>query len=348
MIAKPSAGDGVARLIVAPSRGRPRRRDGRTTLNRVLAVRLEEPRGALAAADAHGHDAVARLAAELLDGDRAHHPRAGHAERVADRDRAAVDVELLRIDAQAIAAVDDLRGERLVQLPHVDVVDLQAVTLQELGYRVDGTDAHLVRLAAGDGEAAEDELRANAEGLGAVHRHHERRAGAVGELRGIAGGHGPLAGVLVEVRWQFQEPLERRVGAITLVLLDVVRLLADHRARLLVEDAARDVHRRHLFLEESFLLGARRTLLTQERVAVLGLAADLVALGDDLGRVAHYHVDAGEMLLHPRVRVAVALRHRDRLDAAADHDVDAVADDVVRRDRDRLEPRGAEAVQGEP
>src|SRR3989454_10990188 len=38
---------------------------------------------------------------------------------------------------------------------------------------------------------------------------------------------------------------------------------------------------------------------------------------------------------------------RSRLDAAADHDVGAVVDDVVGRDRDRLEPRGAEAVHRE-
>src|SRR5258705_109156 len=168
----------------------------------------------------------------------------------------------------------------------------------------------LVWLAAGDREAAEDDLRADAEGLRSIHRHHEGRAGAVGQLGGVAGGHGALAGILVEVRRQLQEAFERRVRTIALVLLDVVRLLPDDRA-LLVEDAARDVHRRQLFLEEAFLLAARGALLAQERVTVLGLAADLVALGDDLGRVAHHHVNAGQVLLHPRIRVAVALAHRD-------------------------------------
>src|SRR5437867_2859694 len=99
----------------------------------ALAVRLEEPRGALTAPDAHRDHAVARLAAQQLVGDGADHARAGHAERVTDRDRAAVDVELGRIEAETIAAVDDLRGERLVQLPHVDVVDLQTVAHEELG-----------------------------------------------------------------------------------------------------------------------------------------------------------------------------------------------------------------------
>ena len=107
---------------------------------------------------------------------------------------------------EAVAAVDDLRGERLVQLPHVDVVDLQAVTLQQLGHREHRADAHLVRLAAGDGEAAEDELRPDAEGLGAIHRHHQRRAGAVGELRRVAGGDGALAGVLSKCGGSLSNP----------------------------------------------------------------------------------------------------------------------------------------------
>src|SRR5262249_10769440 len=156
---------------------------------RPLAVRLEESRGALTAAHAHRHHAVPGLAAKELVGDRADHARARHAERMTDRDRAAVDVELRGIDAELIATVNDLRGERLVQLPHVDVVDLEAVTLQELRHRIHGTDAHLVRPAASDREAAEDELGTDTKGLRAVHRHHQRRARAVGQLRGVTGRH---------------------------------------------------------------------------------------------------------------------------------------------------------------
>src|SRR5262249_22212933 len=105
-----------------------------TTRASVLAVRLEEPRGALAAADAHRHHAVARLAPEQLVGDGANHARARHAERMADRDRAAVDVELRGIDAQAIAAVDHLRGEGLVELPHVDLAALAPRTPPALAH----------------------------------------------------------------------------------------------------------------------------------------------------------------------------------------------------------------------
>ncbi len=57
---------------------------------------------------------------------RGHDAGAGHAERVAERDRAAVDVELLARDAEVLGRRDHLRGERLVDLDEVDVVDRSA------------------------------------------------------------------------------------------------------------------------------------------------------------------------------------------------------------------------------
>src|SRR6185436_8614210 len=133
IIAKGIRGHGKAGNADSMRKARPARATVKSpsrVMRRRLVVRLEETRGALTAAHAHRDDAVARLAPEHLVGERADHARARHAERVADRDRAAVDVELLGIDPQAIAAVDDLRGERLVELPHVDVVDLEAVALE--------------------------------------------------------------------------------------------------------------------------------------------------------------------------------------------------------------------------
>src|SRR6185369_16990064 len=102
---------------------------------------FEEPCGAHAAADAHRDDAPALLLALQLAEERAHHARARRTVRVADRDRTAVQVELLLRDAELVATVDDLRRERLVQLPDVDVVDLEAGTLEELRHRVDWADA---------------------------------------------------------------------------------------------------------------------------------------------------------------------------------------------------------------
>ena len=53
------------------------------------------------------------------------------------------------------------------------------------------------------------------------------------------------------------------------------------------------------------------------------------------------------VLLDPRIRRAVALHHRDRLDAAADRRLDALLQHHVRGLHDRLQTRVAEAIDGD-
>src|SRR5689334_20320441 len=79
----------------------------------VLLQHLEQAGGAHAAADAHGDDGILRLAAAAFDQRVAGQARARHAVGMADRDGAAIDVDLLRIDAELVAAVDHLHGEGL-------------------------------------------------------------------------------------------------------------------------------------------------------------------------------------------------------------------------------------------
>ena len=79
---------------------------------------------------------------------------------MADRDRAAVHVEPVVGNAELVAAVDHLHREGLVQLPQVDVGRPSGpARLSSLRHREDRADAHLVGLAAGDREAAEDAER---------------------------------------------------------------------------------------------------------------------------------------------------------------------------------------------
>ena len=105
-------------------------------------------------------DHVLRAPALALDEGVADHARARHAVRVADGDGAAVHVEPVIGDAQLVAAVHHLHREGLVQLPQVDVwSSLQADALEEARHREHGTDAHLVRLAGGHREAAEEAER---------------------------------------------------------------------------------------------------------------------------------------------------------------------------------------------
>src|SRR5260370_36130112 len=92
---------------------------------------FKQTRRAHAATDAHGHHAVFRLAPPALDQEVAGQPGPGHAIGMADRDRAAIDVELVGIDAELVAAIDHLNRIGLVELPEVDIVDLEAVPLQQ-------------------------------------------------------------------------------------------------------------------------------------------------------------------------------------------------------------------------
>ena len=76
-------------------------------------------------------------------------PRAGDAQRMAERDGAAVRVHLRPVEAQLADAVQRLRGEGLVQLEDVDVLHLELVLRQQLAHRRDRADAHDLRRHAG-------------------------------------------------------------------------------------------------------------------------------------------------------------------------------------------------------
>src|SRR6059036_1806096 len=90
----------------------------------ALAVDFKQACAALATADAHSNDAPLGLAPTTLLQDVAGEPRAGHAEGMTDRDRAAIDVVLLGIDAELVARIETLAGEGLVEFPEIDIVDL--------------------------------------------------------------------------------------------------------------------------------------------------------------------------------------------------------------------------------
>src|SRR5256885_50983 len=90
-----------------------------------------------------------------------------------ERDCATVDVELLVGNTELIAAIQHLNRERFVQFPQTDVVNGEPVTRQQLWNRVDGPDAHLVRLEPCDGHAPVNSQwrQATALRLPALHQH---------------------------------------------------------------------------------------------------------------------------------------------------------------------------------
>ena len=83
---------------------------------------------------------------------------------------------------------EDLRGEGFVQFDEVDVVEREAGERERFGDGGDGADAHLFRQAAGDGVGDEASEGLKAELARAGGFHEDGGGGAVGGLRGVAGG----------------------------------------------------------------------------------------------------------------------------------------------------------------
>src|SRR2546430_1037391 len=80
---------------------------------------IDPRRGPRAAADAERREAVALLALAQLVRGREREPCARRAERMAERDRAAVHVRLLAIEAEVLLDGEVLRRKRLVDLDEV-------------------------------------------------------------------------------------------------------------------------------------------------------------------------------------------------------------------------------------
>src|ERR1700722_9411998 len=107
---------------------------GRVGLDSVSAVMsdLDDERVALPATGADGDAAEAAAATAQLVDDAAKDAGTGGADRVAERDGASVDVDLVLVDAEHAHRVERDRGERLVDLPHVDVLGFETGLVKRL------------------------------------------------------------------------------------------------------------------------------------------------------------------------------------------------------------------------
>ena len=98
----------------------------------------DDGRFALPAATAQGRGTELRAAAPELVDEREHHTRAGRADRVTERDRAAVHVHVGVVDAQIADRCERDGGERLVDLDEFEVADLLADLVERVHDRGDG------------------------------------------------------------------------------------------------------------------------------------------------------------------------------------------------------------------
>ena len=88
--------------------------------------------------------------------------RAGRAQRMAHRDRAAVHVDLAVVEVERLAEAQHDRGESLVDFEEVDVVDRHARAREHLPGHIDRSGQHDRRLGADVGESADFRARLEA------------------------------------------------------------------------------------------------------------------------------------------------------------------------------------------
>jgi hypothetical protein len=282
---------------------------------------------------------------------------------VADGDRAAIGVQPLVGDLEAVELVGQLAQDRerdgrvgLVDLPHVDVLRREAGSRERLGDRKGRRDPHDLRVQRIGCRGDNARQRLHAKLLGRCGAGEHDRAGAVVQRRGVAGGHLRRVGL----RGQGRELVCGCVVADALVVLERARGLLAGGWDLDGMDLLRQPAR--VACTASVLVGAQR-----KRVDLL--ARELVAVGNVLCCLHHFHIGVARQQLgvgraacaspHGVEHEDGAARHErrftlherparpgHRLDAARQTDVELAATDRV-GDLDRARQRGgAEAVDG--
>src|SRR5580765_3937942 len=180
---------------------------------------LDDHRDALAAPDAEGRRAEVRVAVLHRVQQRDEDPGAARTDRVAEGDRTAVDVHAVLRDAELAEDAEGLCGERLVQLPEVDLLAPEAGALERLLRGRPRSHSHDRRIDARGRVGADLRERREAEILRLLLRHDDDRRRAVVDARRVAGGH--AAAVLLERRTERGEALRGRVAARVLVGLEL-------------------------------------------------------------------------------------------------------------------------------
>src|SRR5258708_20187290 len=95
---------------------------GTAAAGKSSAQALDDDGDALSAADACRGQPVAFPAAAQLVQQGDDEARSGGSQRMAEGDRAAVDVQLLHVDAELLRYVQHLAGEAFVHLNHIDLL----------------------------------------------------------------------------------------------------------------------------------------------------------------------------------------------------------------------------------
>src|SRR4051794_20175147 len=126
-----------------------------TSVITALLHPFECQRDALADANAHGRKRQLPAVTPQLLGRGQRQPRAGHAERVAESDRAAVGIHLFRIigETELTKYGERLRSEGFVEFDHIEIRDLHPEPVRQFLGRWSRANAHDPWWDARDGGA---------------------------------------------------------------------------------------------------------------------------------------------------------------------------------------------------
>lgn len=182
-----------------------------------LLERFDAHRDAHAAANAQRGEALRGLAALQFEDKRVEDAGTGRTDRVADGNRAAIDVDLVRVKTEIAGHSAGLSGEGFVCFDEIQIASRPARLFERLARGGNGANAHNLRIDTSGcpGGDAGERGQATAQGFGFRHQHHGRRA--IIDAGCIAGGHRTL---LVEGRLQLGERFKRGAGANIFVLID--------------------------------------------------------------------------------------------------------------------------------
>src|ERR1700730_7090374 len=178
---------------------------------------FENPSRAHPSADAHGHHAIASLAAFQFANHAGRQLRPCTSQGMPQSDRSPIRIHALRIKPSFPDHRQRLRRKRLVQFDHVDIRELQPRQFQRLRDGKHRTQSHFFWLVSGGGERDVARQRNNSQSLRSLGRHHHRCCRAIRHLRRIpCRGHA----LYVKRRLQRAQSLDRSIGARALVDLE--------------------------------------------------------------------------------------------------------------------------------
>jgi hypothetical protein len=268
---------------------------------------------------------------------------------VAQRDRAAIHVHALHLDAVLLGRRHRDAGEGLVDLVEVPVPRLDARFLVQRGQGAHWSDREPLGFDGGGGVAENAGEHAVAVRLRCRGRADEHRSRPVVEGRGVGGGHRPI---LREGRPQLRHLRGIAAAPGLLVLVHQQRLAA-----ALGHGDGDD-----LLLEATLLLGGDGASVALAGEGILVLASEAVLLSHEVAAVAHVHVVVGipqavvdhgvDDLAAAHAIATAGVRQRvggvgHGLHAAGDDHIGVVQQDLAAREHHGLQPGAAHLVDGD-